>query len=111
MTEKEIIEGNKLIEIFKADNSTAVANYVNDKSGEYCMNILCYHKDWSLLMPVVEKIGQWHREEMPDTDECLDSFISANLILFNLKVATTSINSVWLAVVDFIKWHNSLTSK
>lgn len=60
---------------------------------------LRYHSDWNLLMGVLEKINtyqspSWQRDIMVN---------GTTLVLITLDIEKT-----YLAVVNFINWHNSL---
>lgn len=117
--EKEIIEGNKLIaEFMKAEQHTPY--WVNLRAGvrgEY------YHSSWNWLMPVVEKIGKigipddkyesgeriYVDNYYPRTFGMMDN--KGENYLFRLNGFTvheskTLIGSVYLGVIEFIKWHN-----
>jgi hypothetical protein len=99
----EIVEGNKLIAEFMGDKGHDMLSYQ-------------YHSSWDWLMPVVERIG-----EMPSINFNLSSFdgavfydddykhtASGNRIA---KKENTMIQSTWLAVVEFIRWHNHQSGK
>jgi hypothetical protein len=85
-----------------------------------------YHTSWEWLMPVVEKIStiqftdeSWKGSEpyqnyaWPRTFGMRDE--EGNyMVRFNaspLHTASTLIEAVWLAVVDFIKWDNQTQNK
>lgn len=91
MKKEEIIEGNRLIN-----------GFMGYPYNEYAYP-LEYHKDWNLLMSVVEKIAETNRyaiiDEIPEDEWWVYAY------LIHLKI-TTSILSVWQAVVEYIKWYN-----
>lgn len=103
MEESEIEEGNKLITKFKYNGfvSTKVTDWIEG---------FPYHKDWNLLMPIVEKI------ELLDKWE-IDIFGKECEFLYNRKFQINGINyhegdklkSTYKAVVEFIKWYNKNT--
>ena len=73
-----------------------------------------YHKNWALLMPVIEKIShiKWGEDtDSPDTYYprtfgMLNAETGKPMFRFNLHAcfeADTLIEAAWLAVVDFIK--------
>lgn len=100
----DIIEGNKLIEEFMADDwSMLCDNYVWKNHG-------AYDESWDRLMPVVEKISK-------DFDVSISSvgmwacYISRSDSDVNDSVADFGghepmILNVWNAVVKFLEWYN-----
>lgn len=84
---------------------------------------LSYNEEWGDLMPVVEKIATihygWPSDKM-DTkyDDCayprtfgMRDAEGNYMVRFNangLITGKTLIEATWLAVLDFIQWHNSL---
>lgn len=129
MKENEIIEGNKLIAEF---DKRLFYGHTIDKFGVGTGNALPemeYHSSWDWLMPVVEKISEYRYPEyfkhFPDSHE-RDPFedcayprtfgmrdkegnymvrLNANTLI----TAPTLKEAVWLAVIDFINWHNTHT--
>lgn len=112
MIEEKIIEGNKLIAEFmggKYDKDTnfpihpndiwlpihGITNYTTINMG--CGKILLYHSSWDWLLPVVEKI--LGTENNSSDWEKHYTQIHDSLWLINIE-------SVWLSVVEFIKWYN-----
>jgi hypothetical protein len=100
MTQKEILKGNKLIAEFMGLYSYGVLNPVyayNDDDylacNHYELKELIYHSSWDWLMPVVEKIGN-----IPEHGYVFKRSLDGGLFY--------KIESVWLAVVEFIKWYN-----
>lgn len=119
MEQKEIIEGNRLIARFNGDfgNDGVVDYYIRHdgfqhESGEF----LDYHKNWSTLMPVVEKI-----ESLDDVDFIL---ICKTYMNINRKTSIieetlsnpskimgrgkTFLETVYSAVLQFIQFYNAL---
>lgn len=102
---QEQIEGNKLIAEFMGRNK---AFDPRDK-------IYQYHSSWDWLMPVVEKIetirnknGDYIFSIDTGRDYCLiyhNDFIQRTISVKSFS--GSKIKSVWLAVVEFIKWYNS----
>lgn len=123
--EKDVIEGNKLIEIFKGirelmpDGQTFGIKRGSPKQYENwydCISVheLKYHSSWDWLMPVVEKI-----EYLKDNEGCIAYSVNTGkdwCIIetnsFKPKVITAQSvpndkrKSTWLAVIDFIKFYN-----
>jgi hypothetical protein len=77
-----------------------------------------YHKNWSLLMPVVEKISKirtdWENATIQDTyyprTFGMTSPEGKTMVRINssqLFEADTLIEATWFAVIDFIKWYNT----
>jgi hypothetical protein len=111
MTKEEIerIVGNQLI-----------AEFMEYKGGLQYM----YKISWNWLMPVVEKIStiqftddSWIGSEPYQDYAWPRTFGMRNeegnyMVRFNansVHTAPTLIEAVWLAVVDFIKWHTNKT--
>lgn len=112
MKEQEIIEGNKLVDIFM-DNWLVSRGFSETE--------LNYHSDWNLLMPVVEKIkdtmslgyfnidSTWHDELRQEwVVQWSNSRPSRSFCIkrSDFKRDIKLIELVWLAVVEFIKWYN-----
>lgn len=71
-----------------------------------------YHSDWSLLMPVVEKIEALHSLSQ---GQYLNVRISQGYIqiegtrekiLYNTSIEGSKITALWQAVVQFLQWYN-----
>jgi len=119
MTEQEIKDGNKLIAEFMGarltlrNNELAVYLSENAVHAEYfrVTQYNKYHSSWDALMPVVEKI-----ESLPKINAAVDInknvvivSIEDGVILFHGNVFLDNnkkINTVFLAVVSFVKWYN-----
>ena len=92
MREHEIIEYNKLIaEFIQIRNATKIC---------VRLSTLKYHKNWNLLMPVVEKLNTL----IYDSDKSI-YILEQKDCFWDLKI-TSDINIVYKAVVEFIKWYN-----
>ena len=100
MQGQEILEGNKLIAEFIYDDS-----FIDDGDGDcYCespngmidfyIEDAKYHTSWDWLIPVVKDIKLL---------VCESEFVYR----FRGKLESFEIESVWFAVVEFIKWYNS----
>jgi hypothetical protein len=118
MNTEEIVNGNKLILEFMGYKYSDLVTF-NHPMPEY-------DSSWEHLMPVVEKIGEYHypdfygRAGKPDElDEWYDtaylrtfgmrSSEGKYMVRFNastLIMADTLIEATWLAVIDFITWYN-----
>lgn len=66
MTEEIIVGyGNRIIAFFKEGVSKEDIEWLKSKPDSYFEDILCYHKDWNLLMSAVQKAVvrfiQWHK--------------------------------------------------
>ena len=97
MEKNEILEGNKLIAEFlgykSGPNRTGRGFGYYDLGGLiYHSNELRYHSSWNWLMPVVKKISTIH--QYPNMLKCdYGDFMDAD------------IDTIWQAVVEFIKQH------
>jgi hypothetical protein len=107
--EKDIIEGNRLIAEF--DKSIAINSpHLKDDSE------LEYHSSWASLMPVVEKI--WRMGKMISLNLYTEGGGTVNAKIYNWGLGdpyqesenTEPIIAMWQAVVQFIRWYNSLSS-
>ena len=120
---KEIIEGNKLIDIFMNPKHTISGYWIhwNDGHGSQShVETLEYHSSWDWLMPVVEKMSKikctWTNVEPHETDTyyprtfgMLNAETKRPMVRINsnsLFEADTLIEATWLAVINFITWYN-----
>ena len=111
MSEEEIIEGNKLIADF-----LELKPHPHDKS--YYVNIngrtaigrydkLSYHSSWGSLMPVVDKI-ELNCLVTINRLGCLIEHTNSIVDAIEYTLHKRSkMQSVWLAVVEFIKFYNN----
>ena len=121
ITEKEILDGNKLILLFEGfeyvnDDTEAYPNgyYYNKEFGTFVLGELQYHESWDWLIPVIEKISKIpipnaeHRQDVyyPRTFGMINEETGQPMFRFyccSVFEAETLIEAAWLAVVDFIK--------
>lgn len=82
------------------------------KSSIYKVNELLFHSSWDWLMPVVEKIERYLYEEQA-TEFKIDIFSGASIYIPSTKThihysynESSKIESVYNAVIEFIKWYN-----
>lgn len=73
----------------------------NEEIDKWEMEKLKYHTSWDWLMPVVEKI-----EYEANVTICRQSCHIENDDILIERYGDTKIESIYLAVVAFIKWHN-----
>lgn len=117
MTDKEIIEGNKLLAEFHGKYNTKWHTI-----GCYPIKDLKYHTSWDWLMPVVEKIEFYTPDEIGsgfavyiNEKQCIikSKFVDYSYMDNPITGASadTKIESVWLAVVSFIQWYNTQNNK
>jgi len=125
MEEKEILEGNKIIGQFmgwKYSKSGKTARRVDNDSA-YRLSDIHYDSSWDWLMPVVEKISRIEFDRKYDEDQEKWIIWTHHPVTFGmlndkgqsmvrfycsgLFEADTLIEAAYLAVVDFIKWHNT----
>jgi len=120
-------ENNKLIAEFmelKTDKmffNLKTGNYVKKENEDCEVNAVTvfiknnkpvtnfnYHSDWNWLMEVVEKIRKFHNGTEPLSDKQIEQLLqlikklNESLILRN----GISIEAVYNACVEFIKWYN-----
>lgn len=121
MNTQEITNGNKLIAEFmgckivsndfifpdEMKHLYAPSNLYEMEDGIY--NFSCdvseikYHSSWDWLMPVVEKVS--NIVGFKGMDECNETEWYILKRLFDLRISA-NITSVWIAVIEFIKWYN-----
>lgn len=115
MTNKEIIEGNKLIAEFmglEKREATAVVyeRYKWTDNHLYPVQVLQFDKSWDWLMPVVEKINDIECCVLDiNSRDTFIRYIRPNLmyqVLLERTNAQSKIENSWQAIVDFIKWYN-----
>lgn len=114
MTEEKILDGNKLIAEFMGAKYNSKLDLVNLGANHKLVGIneLQYHSSWDWIMPVVEKIHS-------DTDFWVTIYYrSCKVFPMNIGVEMEilieekpTIEAVWIAVVEFIKWHNNEQTK
>ena len=117
MAKEKILENNKLIaEFMKITTNHPVWQY-RAHENEWKLEGLKYHKSWTWLMPVLEKIcrlkigdGIVHVEyATPYTFGVLNRETGQIMVRLNahqLFEADTLIEATYLAVIDFIKLNN-----
>jgi len=108
----EIMYGNNLILRFIGGDPDYCTTYYRDSKSCLRDKIdnrsksegLMFYSSWDWLMPVVQQI-----EKIKGARIIIDGYgcevYSFGKILNKNSVADTKIEAVWLAVVDFIKWH------
>ncbi len=112
MKDEEILEGNKLIAEFMGvkigiDKYSWRPGVIDPLREEH----LAYHKEWGWLMPVVEKI-EWEHGKLFVIEGFACTVIAAanenpRVVPFKIKKHTNKkIDSVYQAVISFIKWYN-----
>lgn len=121
--EDEILEGNFLISVFNEWTYTSIEDFIKDRTSSMLHN---YHEDWNKLMVVVEKInriGKIPNPNMPDyilrefnfeilyklgyIDSSVHDFSQGDVRRYNIQAsAPTTIEAVWLTVIQFLKWYN-----
>jgi hypothetical protein len=108
----ETIENNKLMAEFMGNknysycnNDNAVYfNLIDNKGKEIKGN---YDSDWNWLMQAVEKIDSVLPDDSVITIQYKDCHIPVNEGEFDIYInATTKIEAVYNACVEFIKWYN-----
>jgi len=131
MTTTEITEGNKLIADFMGVKET-VAYYDNygqqtpcyytdnnlyrsptfgspNKSLKNFLGASKYHESWDWLMPVVEKIEAMGFDIHIDPKNRCMIFNGNKNVRIDTSIGS-KIESVWCAVIAFIKWYNTQKS-
>ena len=113
MTNKEIIEGNRLIVLspFSEEDVRIWANDIGNLSDNFLLN-LYYHISWSSLMPVITKISKDERVD------CVSLVISSGCDVHFKEVFNgadcwvpmgsndSPIGAAYKMCIKFIKWYN-----
>lgn len=110
MENKEISEGNKLIDAFM--EHTGIVPFLEHGGGVSYIEVeKKYHSSWNDLMPVVEKIESMNVYFLTDTlrkgnviDKYSCQFIDEFKNGGSKMIAPTRIESVWLGVISFLYW-------
>lgn len=99
MSEKEIMEGNKLIAVFQGWKVDGFW-WIQPNGTKYNTqpDFTFYHSNWNALMPVVEKIGKMYSEQKVPHGLLKHDMFDCGIFI--------SISMLWHTVVDFIKFHN-----
>jgi hypothetical protein len=133
MTEQEILDGNELIAKFMYPQrdkrrkdypfpfaviqvvpAEDIIGYGKVPEGEIKHfsgppNMIKYHSSWDWLMPVVEKIeGLGHIITIRDQDCWIDLNTGEE---FGAGSQGSKLSSIYVAVIDFIKWYNKQQNK
>lgn len=104
------IENNRLIaEFMGLGKLNADISLYTIKNIAYPVNKLLYHSDWNCLMEVVEKIRKFHNGTEPLNDTQIGQLLQ---LIKKLNESLTlrnevSIEAVYNACVEFIRWYNS----
>ena len=115
MDKNEILENNKLIVEFLgykniSQNDPDFNFYSkNNKTPELELMSLLYHKDWNHLMSVVEKIqsiGYCVTISQIVKNKPICSIELGDMEEIYIENKSSHIDTVYEAVVDFIKWYN-----
>ena len=117
MTQEEITEGNKLIANFWCGwKEGELFTYPNGGKGWIYSNMqeVKFHSSWDWLMPVVEKINNlgafeftiYNRQGIIWSAKYDFTPLGASKRYLISASAPTTLEAVWLTVIDFIKWYN-----
>lgn len=116
MTNKEIIEGNKLIAKFMgAVNEMpkgwilfgCVPEWVTEESHFFIPEHFKFHSSWDWLQPIVAKCWNITSEFQYDDEEYLhitEEIFHPDYMLAEFMNA--DITSIWQRVIEFIEWYN-----
>jgi hypothetical protein len=112
-SEENIIEGNILIAEFKGDISETdfydgrgyVKTFVNFNGSPFEFDELEFHSSWDWLIPVVEHIEKLGWLVTIRGASCYIDIEEDETGEFGATQRSKKL-SVWLAVVEFVKWYN-----
>lgn len=101
MTAEEILKNNRIIANFMGLKNIHAPDWFTDggKIGFYADDENCYHSDWNLLMPVVEKFNKMVIEKRT-------AKTNWTKWQFRTIMLTTDINKLFKDTVDSIQWYN-----
>ena len=106
---KEVLEGNRLIAEFMAEEPEVL---MQDLKRAGTLESMHYHDSWDWLMPVVERIDSRTPYDPCVTVEYNWCSIKTLNGEFNIEVVGNSrIEATYKAVVEFIKWYNENKNK
>lgn len=117
MEQSEIIEGNRIIAVFdgwKYSKSGKTIRRRSCSNSPYRLKDIQYHSSWHWIMPVVEKIENLGFDSRIMGNNSDGGYV-CDFVDINNNEATcqisyeSKIEAVWLAVLHFIKWHNTQT--
>ena len=102
---KEILEGNKLIEEFMTEDPGVLRR---DLKQAGTLESMQYHKSWDLLMPVLERIRvkgyKWEIGMSPISSQ----YHYCKIWSVGTIGGRSPLDAVYGAVLEFIKWYNSI---
>jgi len=107
---KETLEKNKLIAEFMNYPQSGIDNkdpYYYAMKHCFDNNLMKYHSSWDWLMPVVEKIESLGLNTKIYTGHTTIASRDASFI--SQKLNDSKIEATYEAVVEFIKWFNTLS--
>ncbi len=105
----ETLQNNKLIAEFMGFQYTSIGWYDADESlnlvGDNTFDVLRFDSDWNWLMPVIRKIEELGNDVLITTNYIQIAFDKGEqfIVIDDLNI---KIDSVYDAVVEFIKWYN-----
>lgn len=113
MRDNEIIEGNKLIAEFmgaiRHHSGTWDGKSISIKfpDGKICtLEQLSYNSNWNWIMPVIEKIEQ-DNYGFKMCRKVVEIYLDDTKDVILKEKKSSRIESLWVALVEFIKRHNS----
>ena len=128
MTEKEILEGNRLIVKFLSLEENYLGVMHNRIYDKFSLEFLDYHRDWNLLFEVVEKIENLNgkasfsihiisgfnplKNELSDGVSHKVDIYEINLedkerLIVHTYCENSRMIAIWKSCVEFIKWYNN----
>lgn len=112
--DKKIIAGCIAIAKFKGqdvENETVSFHHATGVSTHFHISEFPYHESWHLLMPVVEQIMKIAKVEISNNAYCKICKIYNAKYNMPAVEGKELITVVYLAVVDFVMWHNDNSTK
>lgn len=116
MTPEQIIDGNLLIAEFvgyfdeQIRHAKRFGKEYDWRADKVEIESLKYHSSWDSLMPVVEKIATIKDLKYRGIDGTARIHFYSDGVcvcrICDITIEDSGVNSVWLAVVEFIKRHN-----
>ena len=119
MTDKNILEGNKLIAEFMGDTfhtDIEIGSDLVDKAwlcnlDQKYYSSLFYHKSWNWLIPVTKKVCNTIEKLLDSIKESINESYEEDLMNFysafvEVNFFEIAIEDIYMQCVSFINWYN-----
>ena len=118
MSDSEVCDGNILIAEFMGGKEWLLKTHwkgiYSIEYHQWFPSELNFHSSWDWLMPVIQKIEATKnygvRVQITTDGTSIILYLKEGTKSFDYSAKNSKIESVWLSVTTFIKWHNSQNS-